>query len=1326
METLIAKYNCMISRFTLLFLCLAIIMPAKAFQSYYLNVENGLSSRHTYGVEQDHKGFMWFATNEGIDRYDGSEFKNYKLNASSILPSSLGYRFNIVMDSSKVVWAYTTSGKIFKYNSFTDAFELRYELEPITAESKIRPYVNTIFIDHLNRIWIGTTVGIFNVIPGKTEEPVHLPSSPRTYAFEESATGQIWAGTQNGVATIEVSSDGKSTFTIESPISAATKGIEVRALFLDKLLNQLWIGSADNGPSVYNLKSQTFINLPHLTPKVPIRCFQKDQYNNLLIGLDGAGIVGIDPTTQKITRRWEKQNDDNNGLSDNSVLDLFSDNGGRLWVSTWSEGITMFDFKKPSIEVIKHNINNNNSLKNNHVNYIFEDSDGNIWFGTNEGVAVYDQSTQKWNHLPEIQNASEIKAYKILTIAEDNQKRIWLGGYANGVHCYNKKTKQLTNYANQIGSKYIYSIYYDDQDHLWVGGMDGELTNLNLATGKISTVPISNITSIIKKNADELWIGCTTGLFILNLKSEVVTTSNATSLSLIANSYINCLYYNSPNSVWIGTNGGGLNLYHANNDSIENYSVEHGLPSNFVYGIISDQRNRIWLSTDKGIVCFDPIKKIIVNTGIIKGLTHGAFNRNAYGKLKNGALVFGSSKGAILFYPEKIEPTGGSSKLVINDFKISYLTVKPSDENSPLAQPIDDTESIELNYIQNSFSFNFSTINYENADQLVYQWRLEGFDANWTPVTTSKNAGYTNIPPGNYRFQLRCVNRNNHELNDERSLSISVAPPFWKSGWAFALYAIFMGSLVYLLYKMQQSRLQKHHSDDKIRFFINTAHDIKTPLSLIQGPLNDLEHDKGITSQGLYFLKLAQSNVVRLSTIVNQVLDFDKYDSKKHQLVLTCNNLNNYLEEKVISYKNLADKKEITVQLQLPDEDIVEMFDISKMDKIVDNLVSNAIKYTPNKGLVNIIAAKSEKEWTIEVLDNGIGIPKKAHNELFKLYYRAENAINTRIPGSGLGLMLTQHLVHMHGGKISFSSTENEGSVFRLKFPVVDKGAAASFNQMSSTQFTDIEKKETPIVKEHHVGKAPIMPKTQLKILIAEDDYELRKYLANSLNTYYIISEAADGLEAFEMIQKEKYDLILSDVMMPKLRGDELCRKIKENIDTSHIPVILLTALSDKANTISGLEAGADNYVNKPFDIEIINARIENIFKNRALLRDNMLKGINPSPENVFINNLDKEFIQELMLIVNRELANPEFSINEMCREVGMSRTLLYEKIKALTNLAPNEFIRINRMNKAIELLKTGQYSINDVAYMVGFQDSKYFSTAFKKFFGKSPKQFLP
>ncbi|MFA9391586.1 MAG: two-component regulator propeller domain-containing protein [Prolixibacteraceae bacterium] len=1314
----------MFKRLFLLIVSFISILNSNGQQLSYLKVSDGLSSRHTYGIEQDKKGFIWIATNEGIDRFDGSEIKNYVLNSNSILTTELGYRFNIVTDTSKVIWAYTTSGMIFKYDAYIDNFVLNYDLSECANLNEKSPYVFTLYIDHQNQIWIGTTVGIFYVVPGKMDHPIHILGQQRTFAFEEFHPGEICAGTNNGVITIGNKEQVNEHRIVNTPLGIASSGIKVRSLFYEQKNKQLWIGSEDKGPSIYNFPNSQLIDLQNSTPNVPIRSIQPDLNNNILIGLDGAGIVSIDPIDYKVIDKWEKLNENQFGLSDNSVMDIYCDNFGKIWVSTWSDGITILDLEKPGIEIFRHQLNSNNSLKDDNVNAICQDSDNNIWFGTNNGVSIL-QANGQWSHLAGMKGSEEISGYKILAICEDNQRRIWIGGYANGLHCYNKNTGLLTNFTKDIGSNHIYSIYFDQKDHIWFGGVEGNLSVLNLRSQQFEKLPVTNITCMAYKGDHEIWAGGTTGLFFANNANNKAGNAIADISDRLSNHYINCILPDEQQNLWIGTNGGGLNLYQRELDSMEVLSVEHGLPSNFVCGILKDALNRMWLSTDKGICCIDTDQNRSVNTGTIHGLTDGSFNNNACEKLKNGDFIFGSASGAIRFTPEKIVERISKSQLVFNDFKVSYRTVKPALKKSPLKIPIDETKTILLKHNQNSFSFQFSTINFDNSDQLAYHWKLENFEADWTPLINSKMAGYTNIPPGEYIFRLECVNLNDLTASDSRSIKIIIEPPLWATNGAYLFYVLFAFSLALLIYRLQQDRLQKQHSDDKIRFFINTAHDIKTPLSLIKAPLKDLEGDKGLTNQGIYFLKLAQTNVDRLAAIVNQVLDFDKYDSGKFKLTLSYNNLNTYLNDKMESYLALAKMKEIILTLELPKQEILVEFDLAKMDKIMDNLISNAIKYTLEKGSINIIASENENEWSIEVIDNGIGIPKKNQKELFKLYYRAENAINSRNPGSGIGLMLTQHLVKMHHGKISFYSQENKGSEFKIRFPKgrINKGIA-----IPHAMAVDKLKSENyiyPAQKEQVTLEPSSLPGSLKKILVVEDDDDLRNYFENSLKSKYLIYTAADGEIALQMIENESFDLVLSDVMMPNLRGDEMCRRIKENINTSHLPVILLTALSDSKNTISGLEAGADNYVNKPFDIEVIHARIENIFKNRALLRENLLRGSSDPAEKVEISNLDQVFVQKLMEILNKEIANPDFSVDVLCQEVGMSRTPLYKKIKDLTNLSPTEFIRINRMNRAIDLLKSGKYSISEVGIQVGFDDSKYFSTAFKKFFGKSPKHYL-
>jgi signal transduction histidine kinase/ligand-binding sensor domain-containing protein/DNA-binding response OmpR family regulator len=1307
------------------FLILTGIYTIHAQQVQYLNVTEGLSSRHTYAIEQDKKGFMWFSTNDGLDRYDGQEFRHYKLYNSAIMPTDLGNRFNLLLDTLKNIWAYTTSGKVFIYNKFKDEFELVFDLK-LALGIKIAPYVFNLYFDHNNTLWIGSSIGT-HCLKINNEKQIRVLNFDKfiSYCFAESGRGYMWAGTNDGIRIIPL--DQKNTLASENdPVCITAKGVRILSFFLDSVNKQLWIGTDNNGPFVFDFKQNKKIDLNYLTPHVPIRCIRKDLQNNILIGLDGAGITMVDANSFHINNIWNESEDIIGRLSDNSVLDIFCDSEDRIWVSTWSEGITILDRNKPKLEFIRHQLNNNNSLRSNQVNSIFEDSDGDLWFGTNSGVSIYSPNSNKWDHLQFINNAEKISDFKILAIVEDNKKRIWIGGYANGVHCYDKRRKTLTDYSQNININFIYSIFYDEAGFLWFGGIEGNIAKMSIQTEKFTYYNLKNITTIINKNPEELWVGTTSGLYVMNKNSgkfnyySKYTSDN----NVLSNNYINFLYQTQDGLLYIATDGGGLNCLNINKKSIEVFSVEHGLPSDFIYGMISDKQGRIWISTEKGIACFDPLLKRIVNVGYNQEFTNYTFNRGAQTALKSGKIIFGGTSGALLFSPETIKSYSRKSWLVLDEFRLAYHKVLPGEENSPLEQPVDELNEIRLKYYQNSFSFRFSTINYDNNDQFAYQWKLKGFDSEWAPLTRDRIAGYTNIPYGNYTFIIRSVKRNDLQVSDERSIQLIISPPFWKTKLAMVLYCIMLAGMVFIFYKLQQNRLQKKHSADKIRFFINTAHDIKTPVTLLEAPLRNLESENGLTKDGMYYLKLAQSNAHRLSEMVNQILDFDKIDTNKSPIVLTNINLNKYLLDKISLFQLFADDKQVILEHSIPLVELNVNFDIDKLDKIVNNLFSNAIKYTPKGGLVKLSVEMEDKVWVLKISDTGIGIPPKEQKNLFKMYYRAENAVNSRKPGSGLGLIMVENLVKMHGGKISFVSQENIGSTFTLIFPRNKTRHNIIAKTYSEPLLNDRIPNKPVIWYNKLQSKISQKPINNIKVLIVEDDDELRDYLTCSLSNTYYISEASDGQIAYDLIQKEKFDLVISDVMMPVMNGDELCRRIKNNIDTSHIPVILLTALSDKKSTIIGLGSGADNYVNKPFDIDVIKARIENILFNRQLIKESLLKGVTPNTEKVFINNLDKTIIKTILEIVEKELSNSEFSITDLCREAAMSRTLLYEKIKVHTGLAPNEFIRIIRLNKAMDLLKEGEIPINEIAFKVGFQDSKYFSTAFKKFFGQSPKHY--
>jgi len=1295
-------------------------------QVYYLNVEDGLSSRYTHGVEQDSKGLIWFATREGIDRYDGNEFRTYKLHSTVISPTNLGFTISILCDTSDVVWAYTTSGKIFRYNQNTDNFEIMLDLQREIEIYNNDLYVHKLFFDHSNTLWIGTNAGTYYAkFSGSELKWLYLYNDFIGHSFVESDSDFIWVGTEAGVRSLSLEDSTRKKIEAKDIIYNITKDINISTIFYDSHNKKLWIGSSDNGVSVFDFNTKKFIDLSISTPDVPVRSIVKDNYNNIIIGFDGAGIRVIDAITLQMKDVWIKDEDNPGGISDNSVHDIYCDAEDRIWISTWFAGITIIDFKKPKLDLIKHMFNINSILASQ-INSILKDSDGDIWFGTHSGISLLNISSRRWSYLRDLEKSKEIYGYKIMTISEDDRKRIWIGGYGNGLHCYDKKSREIIDYTGEAGSIYIYNTYYDNNGNIWVGGIEGLLTKINMNTNRVSKYNIKNVTVIINKNHDQLWVGTSAGLYIVDIKSgKVIPYSEfAPDLNEVSNNYINCLYQDNAGRLWIGTNGGGVNLYDSGKNHIDVFSTEDGISSNFINGIFSDDNGTIWISTDKGIGCFDPDKKSSINIGFIDNLTNFPSYRTSYAKLDSGKFIVGGLIGAVIFSPELIKPYTSKSKLFFNEFRLSYQRVLPGAADSILRHPIDMVSKIRLKYDQNSFSFNFSSINFERTGQLSYKWKLDGFDSEWTPFTSNKTANYTNIPTGDYTFTLRCYSQNFLVFDDERQIAISVSPPYWKTDLAFFIYFILFAGFIWMIDGLLHSRLQKKHASDKIKFFVNTAHELRTPVTLIKAPLKDLESDKGITSEGLYYLRIAQSNAEKLSQIVSQVLDFDKADSNKSQLILSSKNLTSYFNEKIDTFQLLAEDQGIRFKYNIPDSEIYALIDEDKMNKIVNNLFSNAIKYTPHNGSVELNVRGSEKEWTLEVSDTGIGIPRKERKHLFKMYYRADNAINSKKSGSGLGLMLVQNLVRLHGGKIRYTSKEDFGTTFILSFPMKAVSQRNNISPMLS-----VVNKDTGI-QNHNASNSinelqvPGIPKSQIKILIVEDDEELRNYLVHTLGKQYHTYSSGDGQLALEMVQNKNFDFVISDVMLPGLRGDELCKRIKSNIESSHIPVILLTALSDKQNTITGLEAGADCYIPKPFDIDIVNSQISNILKNRQIISESLQKGVSPNSDKVDINNLDKVLMQEILNIVERELANPEFSITNLCRETALSRTLLYNKIKVHTGLSPNEFIRIVRMNKAMDLLKSGKYTIIEIAGSLGFNDSKYFSTAFKKFFGKSPKHY--
>ena len=677
-------------------------------------------------------------------------------------------------------------------------------------------------------------------------------------------------------------------------------------------------------------------------------------------------------------------------------------------------------------------------------------------------------------------------------------------------------------------------------------------------------------------------------------------------------------------------------------------------------------------------------------------------------------------------------PRSYSSKMIFSDFKLFYQTIYPGDEDSPLKASINDTKVLKLKYNQNRFSLQVSSINYDYPSNILYSWRLEGFYDKWSKPGTENTIRYTNLAPGKYTLRVRAIsNEDKRIMLEERSMDIIIAQPFWLTFWAMLVYTAILCLIAIVLLRILILRKQRKVSDEKIHFFINTAHDIRTPLTLIKAPLEELREKEELSKEGISNMNTALRNVNALLRLTTNLINFERADVYSSELYISEHELNTFMNEIFNAFQQYANIKHINFTYESNFRYMNVWFDKEKMESIFKNIISNALKYTPENGNVQVFVSETSDSWSVEVRDTGIGIPANEQKKLFKLHFRGSNAINSKVTGSGIGLMLVWKLVRLHKGKINLSSIENQGSVIKITFPKDSKRfrkahLATPSKQRQEIKVVDNVPPPSPEIYENAQKKENI---NHRRILIVEDNDELRNYLSQTLSEEYVVQVCSNGKEALTIIPEYKPELVISDIMMPEMRGDELCQAIKNNIETSHIPVILLTALNNEKDILSGLQIGADEYVVKPFNIGILKANVANLLANRALLRSKYanLDLDDEEHDEDCINcsqDIDWKFIANVKKNVEDNIDNPALTVDVLCSLMGMSRTSFYNKLRALTDQAPGDYIRLIRLKRAVQLLKEDTHTITEIAEMTGFSDAKYFREVFKKHYNVSPSQY--
>ena len=1299
--------------FILLFLLGAISASAQLFR--YLDTNQGLSSRRVIAIEKDNKGYMWFLTHEGVDRYNGKQFNHYPLSDGHRQIQQLPNLSFLQTDSLGNIWVVGKNGSVFKYNSYQDQYDLVMNFADSLQTTRRLPLTHSCF-DRNNQLWLCTRNAQYVYHPSNQQiEKLVSPIEEEITFIEQGKDNLFFIGTNHRIYLARLEGNQLSVET--SPILENLH--IVQHMYYHPDTERLLIGTLADGFYLYDLSTETLSNIGQMkdvtmNSVTPVHASDHE----VLIATDGNGVYHLDMKSLELKPFLSTNYQASNKMNGDIIKDILTDDEGRVWMAVFPIGITIYSDHYPAYEWMQ---------PNKQITNILEDSDGDLWVTTSNGIGYYNKQTHQWKSL--LSNQQKEQNHIFISLCEASPGNILVGGYMSGMYLINKKdmrshyfSPQTEGYTDVLPDKYIRSIYRDEDGNIWAGGYYN-FKRIDPITRQMELYPTNYpITFITSKNEKELWVGTVNGIYKFNKEQKKLQQVN------LSNDIgtVNSIYQADSVLTYIGTHGTGLWVYNSQTRELDNYQTQNSaLLSNNIFDILpGNQPGELVLTTDNELSCFNTREESFLNWTKEQGLLTNRFNTSAGIRTRDGNILLGSDDGLVLIEGGVSLPKTLQSKLIFTHFNIQYQRMIPGMEGSPLSKPIDETEEIILRHDQNIFSLDVSSINYDCPSRILYSWKLEGFYDEWTTPDEFPLIRYTGLRPGKYTLKVRSILLDDGQTLQERQIRIIITPPFTQTIWAYLIYTLMVCFVIFAIVRYFWLRKESHISQEKIRFFIQTAHDIRTPLTLIKGPLNEIRHSEKLTEKGSYHLQSAIQNTDRLSHLATQLIDFQKEELYTSSIHVSLVELNAYLESFLESFRTYAEQKHIQLTF-LGSPDKVEVWiDRNKIDSIVYNLTGNALKYTGENGEVTLQLQHTSQHWTLRISDTGIGISASDQKKLFKELFRGENAINQHITGIGIGMLQTHRLVKRHQGKISVSSKVNEGTTFHLQFPTdhrdfihEDKTMVETSRMFSfETSLPNKELSTNPTQAPH--------------LLIVEDNPDLRRFLHQSLSAIYHIREAENGKKALEKVKEEQPDLILSDIMMPEMRGDEMCQTLKNNVETSHIPVILLTALGDRESILHGLEIKADNYVVKPFDMDILKANIASVLANKEFLRqrfsqlnyrtEDLPKEVQEAPG----LNLDQTFLIKATGLVKANLSK-EFNVDDLCMEMGMSRSSLYNKIKALTDRSPSDFIRQIRMTEAANLLKSKKHTVAEVSDMMGYSDPKYFTDIFKKHYGMTPSAYM-
>ncbi|MFD1001691.1 two-component regulator propeller domain-containing protein [Ohtaekwangia kribbensis] len=1318
---------------------------------------------------KDSRGFMWFGLADGLIRYDGTNAYRYEhnpLDKASLCHNSINV---IVEDDRQRLWIGTAFGLCI-YDPEKDHF-VNVDSLPSNKNHLNNSFITALSFDLKRRLWIGTHGGGVNIYDPEAHIFMYLhdpavgkASSPRNYINSMlRVDDQMLCATKGGLKLFN------TTKTISVPLTFAGEGLPIRQLtqLVPDKAGNIWVTSVNgeifklvpaNG---YYTVNQIFSGSQKFGASWNnIVALNIDRKGNLWISGEHAGLNYLNTTSGALTQYLAEEGNPT-VLPTNSIRSVYIDDTGLTWIGTFDRGAYLIDSQAGKFNPVYSSATD---LAGKRVKCFTEDHQGNVWLGIEGvGLARIDSRTRT---LQKCTSINQRLTNKFLTaLICDRNGNLWIGTGGHGVSKLNLNTQELTSYFLQsggFGENKASCLYEDKRGIIWAGSAGSGLFYFD-EIGKRFVVlseqmkpnyitRTSYVSSVAEDSDGILWIGTMYGLYALTKEHDhayiyqwFIQTEESGSLS---SSAIQSLYEDHKKNLWIGTTDNGLNVKVSGEDKFKHYGKADGLASNTIRAILADASGNLWVSANTGLSKYDQHTRRFINYSRKDGLSSNDFYPSACLRSSTGQLFFGNNNGFNAFYPDSIRNTGGKPKVYLADIKINNQAVAIGVPGSPITRHISLTSDIALSYEQRSFIIDFAAIQFGPSARQNYAYKLEGFDTDWHYTGTNHQATYTNLDPGHYTFLAKASQSDGtwNEVPTQLEITIRQAP--WKTAWAICLYIMLIAAMIFFAIKIRIDRVsmknqlalerlareQEHElSESKTQFFTNISHEFRTPLSLILMPLESLISSQQVSSSVKERVNTAYKNANKMMSLVNELMDFNKIESGSLKLNPRHGELIEFITSVASLFRDIADKRNITFSVRTQLTSLKGWFDRDKLERMLVNVLSNAFKFTADGGQITVIvnANFTSVSQTIPaarclelvIVDNGIGMSSEELPRIFDKFYQAKSASKVTNPGTGIGLSLTRALVALHRGTITAESLPDKETKFIITLPI----DCAVYDVVASEEMPEdvVGSPEESVTKSRHFAAVDAGSKDQYEVLVVEDNEELREYIAAELGQEFKVWQARNGQEGAHMAIEKTPDLIISDILMSQKSGIELCREMKSNIKTSHIPFILLTARATVEDQITGIESGADVYITKPFSVRFLLTHVRNLIESRQKLYSHFSQDVYLMPSKVTGNEIDQAFLQRAVDYIVEHIQDAQLGVDSIAELFSLSRVQVYRKIKALTGKTAVEFIRTVRLKQALKLMETKQYTLSEIAYLTGFNSASYFTRSFKDEYGKAPSEYL-